>query len=92
MPSRAIPVLGYTAATLVAAYLMLIVATVSMAAWQTNLAMEVHETEQDIARLEGRYYAMVADIDRADPGALGLVKPARVTYAETAPAPAVSLR
>jgi len=65
---------------------------VSMAAWQTNLAMEVHETESDIARLEARYYDMVAHIDQTDPASLGLVAPLKVTYATTQTAPSVSLR
>lgn len=92
MPKQTISILGYAAGALVATYLTLVVVTVSMAAWQTNLAMQVHETEQDIARLESRYYAMVAEIDRTDPFTRGLVKPAGVSYALTAAAPAVSLR
>ena len=92
MPNRTVSILGYACGALVASYLVLVVVTVSMAAWQTNLAMEVHETEADIARLEARYYAMVAQIDRTDPGALGLVAPARVMYATTAAAPSVTLR
>lgn len=92
MPKLAIPVLGYSIAALVATYLVLIVATVSMAAWQTNLAMEVHETESDIARLESRYYDMVAQIDRRDPASMGLVAPKTVSYAPTKAAPTVTLR
>lgn len=92
MPDRTVSILGYACGALVASYLVLIVVTVSMAAWQTNLAMEVHETEADIARLESRYYAMVAQIDQTDPGSLGLVPPARVMYATTQTAPSVTLR
>lgn len=92
MPDRTVSILGYVCGALVASYLVLIVVTVSMAAWQTNLAMEVHETETDIARLESRYYDMVAYIDRTDPGALGLVAPTRVMYATTQAAPSVTLR
>lgn len=92
MPNRTITALSYSAAALVATYLVLIVVTVSMAAWQTNLAMEVHETEADIARLEARYYAMVATIDQTDPYARGLMKPERVMYATTQAAPTVTLR
>ena len=92
MPDRITSLLGYACGALVATYLALIVITVSMAAWQTNLAMEVHETEADIARLEARYYDMVAHIDRTDPGAMGLVAPTRVMYATTQAAPSVSLR
>lgn len=92
MPSRTIPVLGYACCALLAGYLALVVVTVSMAAWQTNLAVEVYETEQDIARLESRYYAMVAQIDQTSPASRGLQKPVRVTYAAESPAPAFSLR
>jgi len=92
MPNRTLTVLGYTIAMLVVTYLVLVVVTVSMAAWQTNLAMEVHETEADIARLESRYYDMVAQIDQTDPSALGLVKPRAVTYATTQVPPSVTLR
>lgn len=92
MPKLTVPVLGYVAAALVATYLVLIVVTVSMAAWQTNLAMEVHETEADIARLEARYYDMVARIDQTNPASLGLTKPGRVMYASTQTAPSVTLR
>ncbi len=92
MPKLTLPVLGYSAAALIATYLVLIVVTVSMAAWQTNLAMEVHETEADIARLESRYYDMVAQIDRTDPATRGLVAPKAISYATTQAAPAFSLR
>lgn len=92
MPDRTVSILGYACGALVASYLVLIVVTVSMAAWQTNLAMEVHETEADIARLESRYYDMVAQIDQTDPGSLGLVAPTRVMYATTQAAPSVTLR
>lgn len=92
MPNQTVSILGYACCALVASYLALIVVTVSMAAWQTNLAMEVHETEADIARLESRYYDMVAHIDQTDPGALGLVPPSRVMYATTQAAPSVTLR
>lgn len=92
MPSCTISYLSYTAVALIASYLALVVVTVTLAAWQTNLAMEVHETEQEIGRLESRYYAMVAEIDRTDPGMRGLAKPVAVTYASSASAPAVTLR
>lgn len=92
MPSKTIPVLGYFVAALIAAYLVLMVATVSLAAWQTNLAVEIHETESELSRLEARYYDMIAAIDRTDPGTYGLTAPKSVTYAQTASAPAVTLR
>lgn len=92
MYSRTISLMSYVAGTLVVAYLALVVVTVTLAAVQTNLSMEVHETEQDIARFESRYYDMIAVIDRTDPSSKGLVKPARITYAAETEAPAVTLR
>lgn len=92
MPSTTIPFLGYTALTLVTAYLALVVVTVSMAAWQTNLAVQIHETESELGRLESRYYDMIAVIDRTQPADRGLTKPMGVTYATTATAPVMTLR
>ena len=92
MPSATIPFLGYTAVALVTAYLALVVVTVSMAAWQTNLAVQIQETESELSRLESRYYDLIATIDRTNPEALGLTKPAGVTYATTAAAPTMTLR
>lgn len=92
MPDRTISILGWSCAALGAAYLTLVIVTVSMAAWQTELAVSVHETEGDIAELESRYYDAVALIDTADPASLGLVAPANVTYAVKAPAPSLSRR
>ncbi|MBU2103405.1 hypothetical protein KKD81_00960 [Patescibacteria group bacterium] len=92
MPDRTISILGYSCAALVVAYLALIIVTVSLAAWQTDLAVEVHVTEGKIAQLENTYYAMVSEIDAANPSSLGLVAPSSVSYAVKAPAPALSRR
>lgn len=92
MPSRTISILGFSSAALVVAYLAIMIVTVSLAAWQTDLAMEAHETEQEIGRLERAYYDRVAEIDAKHPSELGLGKPVRVTYAAKAQVPAVTLR
>ncbi|KND47431.1 MAG: hypothetical protein AB199_03310 [Parcubacteria bacterium C7867-004] len=92
MPDRTISILGFASAALFAAYLALVIVTVSLAAYQTDLAVLVHETEGDIGALESQYYAVVERIDGTDPYAVGLVKPQQVTYAVKAAAPALSLR
>lgn len=92
MPDRTISILSYGAIALVGAYLALVIVTVSLAAYQTDLAVLVHETEGDIGMLETEYYAMVEQVDGTDPSAIGLVKPAKVTYAMKATAPSLSLR
>lgn len=92
MPDRTISVLSYASLVLVFAYMALVIVTVSLAAYQTDLAVLVHETEGDINAIETKYYAMVERIDDTDPSAIGLVKPAQVTYAAEAKAPSLSLR
>lgn len=92
MPSRTIPTLSFALSILVFAYLSLMVVTVSLAAWRTDLAAQVNDAEDAIALLERDYYASVERIGAADPAAHGLAKPARVTYAAMAEAPAVTKR
>lgn len=92
MPNATISFLGYAAAVLLTAYLALVVVTVSLAAWQTNLAVQIHETESELGRLEARYYDLIATIDRTDPATFGLTKPMSVSYAATASAPVMTLR
>ncbi len=92
MPDRTISILGYSALALVGAYLALVIVTVSLATYQTDLAVLVHETEGDIGELETQYYAMVEQVDDTNPASVGLVKPSKVTYAVKAAAPSLSLR
>ena len=52
MPDRTISILGATLSALIFSYLALMVFTVSLAAWRTDLASEVRDTENAIALLE----------------------------------------
>lgn len=92
MPDRTISILGYSTVALIVAYLALVIVTVSLAAWQTDLAVAVHEVEGDIQELEKTYYDTVARLDSTDPGTVGLVAPTAVRYAAKIAAPAVSFR
>lgn len=92
MPSRTIPILSYTAGALVAAYLTLVIVTVSFAAMRTDLALAMRDTQNDIAELEHDYYAAINQIGRTDPASMGLVKPADVHYATEVSGPALSRR
>lgn len=82
LPVRTIPVLSVMFGALIASYVALIIATVLMAAWQTNLASSLDTTQTAISALETRYYQSVSDIDATDPATLGLAKPAKVTYVQ----------
>lgn len=80
MPNRLISTLSYTAGALFVAYLILIVVTVSFAAWQTELAHSVRETEVAIGELEMDYYQAIGRINDMDPMAVGFVSPSRIGY------------
>lgn len=92
MPSRTISILSFTLSVLVFAYVSLMVVTVSFAAWRTDLAGQISETEAAIAVLEADYYDSIERIGATNPEALGLTKPVSVTYAAMVAAPTVSKR
>lgn len=80
MPNRLTSVLSYTAGALLATYLVLVVATVSFAAWQTELAHSVRETEMAIGDLETQYYQAIGRINDLDPASAGFVMPSAIGY------------
>ncbi|MEK9184126.1 MAG: hypothetical protein AAB892_00120 [Patescibacteria group bacterium] len=92
MPDRTISILGATLSALIFSYLALMVFTVSLAAWRTDLASEVRDTENAIALLEHDYYEAIERIGRTNPASLGLGKPAAVTYAAMVAGPTVTRR
>ncbi|HEX2792654.1 MAG TPA: hypothetical protein VHO23_02985 [Candidatus Paceibacterota bacterium] len=92
MPDRTISILSFAVGILIAGYLALVVTTVSLAAWRTDLAAEVRDAENGITTLERSYYDAIAEIGRTDPGTVGLVAPAEVRYAAMVAAPSLSLR
>ncbi len=92
MPDRTITFLGYALAGLLSVYVVLVIATVSFATMQTELALSVRDTESRIGVLETHYYAQVGMISATDPHTLNLSKPAKVSYAALAPAPSLSVR
>ncbi|MBU0749958.1 hypothetical protein KKH15_00380 [Patescibacteria group bacterium] len=80
MPSRTITTLSYFTGALLALYLVLVVATVSFAAWQTELAHSVRETEIAIGELETQYYKAIGRINDMNPLEAGFVAPSRIGY------------
>ena len=92
MPDRTIQILSFALSILVFAYVSLMVVTVTLAAIRTDLAGELRDTENAIAVLERDYYDSIERIGATDPAALGLAKPASVTYAAMVEAPTVTRR
>ncbi len=92
MPDRTISILSIAAGALVAVYVVLVITTVTFAAWQTDLALTARDAESTIGDLETKYYEQVGVLAATDPRSMNLGKPAAVTYATEAQAPALSLR
>lgn len=92
MPDRTISILSFALGILVFAYVSLMIVTVSLAAWRTDLASAVRDAENAIAVLEDDYYDSIERIGATDPASFGLAKPHSVTYASMVEAPTVSRR
>lgn len=92
MPDRTVSFLSVAAGACLCAYIALVVVTVTFAAVQTQLALDVRDTESAIGTLETKYYAQVSALAATDPHSMQLSKPKSVTYATRAEAPSLSLR
>ncbi len=92
MPDRTVSLLSVIAGGCVCAYVALVIVTVTFAAVQTQLALDVRDTESAIGQLETKYYSQVSTLAATDPRAMQLSAPASVTYAVRAEAPSLSLR
>lgn len=90
MPDRTVAFLSLSAALIFALYLVLVIVTVTFAAMQTTLAVQVRDTEGNISDLETTYYADIAKQNEMTPSSIGLVAPADVEYAVEKPARGLS--
>ncbi len=80
------------AGSLATLYVMLVIATISFAAIQTDLASSVRDTQSAIGATETDYYAQVAKLSAVAPSSIGLVSPSRVSYAVKVAGPTLTLR
>lgn len=92
MPDRTISFLSFVAGGCLCAYIALVVVTVTFATVQTQLALDVRNTESSIGMLETKYYAQVSELAATDPSVMNLSEPDSVIYATRADAPNLSLR
>lgn len=90
MPDRTISFLSFVAGGCLCAYIALVVVTVTFAAVETKLALDVRDTESRIGMLETKYYAQVSELAATDPATMHLSAPGSVTYATRAPLPSLS--
>lgn len=86
MPSATVRILGVSCASLGAAYLALIVATIFFATLRTDYVAQMTALEARVSSLESRYLGDLAIIQSLDPQTLGYAAPKteRFVSAETA--------
>ena len=75
---------------MVAIYIALVIATIFLANWQTEMAGRVNNAEAAIGALEAQYYEAIARVNAEDPAQYGFVLPAKKEFARAADAPSVT--
>lgn len=86
MPDRTVTFLSVSAGALFTVYILFVVLTIVFATRQTDLSMQLRDTEGRISELEMSYYAQVAKDNASSPASIGLVQPTEVEYAVAKPA------
>lgn len=90
MPNRFITYLSAIFGVLVGSYLMLVVGTVLLASYETDLIRSVGDTEAKIGVLESRYYNAVAMLTSAPAESMGLVRPVKTAYVRAVSVPVLT--
>jgi hypothetical protein len=80
LPRRLNVYLGLVAGALVAAYVVIMVITILLAALETQLSQNIQTKQMAIQKLESSYFASINELDSTDPAALGYVTPKHVAY------------
>jgi hypothetical protein len=90
MPKKLSTIAGTVFGLSVFVYVAIVVTTVSLASYQTELQGSVADAEASIGTLESKYYDAVAVITSEDASALGYVAPKNIAYAKGAAAPVLT--
>lgn len=90
MPDRTITYLSSVFGVLVGSYLVLVVGTVLLASYETDLIHSVGDTEAKIGVLESRYYDAVATLTSTPAAAMGLIRPEKTAYVRAASVPVLT--
>ena len=80
MPNKIIPILGLSCAAVFAGYIVLVIATVFFATWETELASSASLAESRIAALEAEYFDAIAVVSTTNVASAGYHAPERVEY------------
>ena len=71
-------------------YVALVVTTVTLASYQTDLQGSVADAEASIGTLESKYYGAVAVVTSEDASQMGFVTPKDIAYAKSAAVPVLT--
>ncbi len=82
--------LGASLCGMVAIYIALVIATIFLANWQTEMIGRVNDAEASIGVLEAQYYEAIARMNAEDPAQYGFVLPSKKVFARAADAPSVT--
>ncbi len=80
MPNKTLTILGFSCAAVFAAYIVLVIATVFFATWETELASSAGEAEARISALETEYFDAIARLSETNVASAGYHQPDRVEY------------
>ncbi len=84
LPRRVNMYLGLIAGALVAAYVVIMVITILLAALETQLSQNIETKQMAIQKLESTYFTSIDQLDATDPASLGYVTPKHVAYVAAA--------
>jgi hypothetical protein len=86
MHNRTLTYVGSTFGTMVAIYIALVIGTIFLANWQTEMAGRVSDSEAAIGALEMQYYQAIAEVNAQDPSVYGFITPTKKAFARAATA------
>lgn len=90
MPKNTVAVLSLSLGATGASYIVLVLAAIFFASWQTELSRTAGEAEARIAVLETEYYDAIGQLSSLDLGSTGLASPLHVRYVAKDGYPAVT--
>lgn len=90
MPKKLSTIAGIVFGLSVFVYVALVVTTVTLASYQTDLQGSVADAEASIGTLESKYYDAVAAVTSEDASTRGFVTPKDIAYAKSAAAPVLT--
>lgn len=90
MSNRLVPILSLLCGVVCSAYIVLVIATIFFATWQTELSLSVRTTESRISVLETEYYDAITKLNTTNVASAGFIAPIQVEYVSASGKPTVT--